>query len=579
MKIFLFYLFFMFFIFEGFSISYFSEIDFKDEYFVEIVLNESLDLEDSKLYDDGDFDELEKIKESNNLNYLIVEDTFIEDFNLDYFDCNIYKVQDGSLGHYGLKNTGESLVLNYNSTFNVSYFNNLTLNTYENKSLNYNLTNYFYDYKNPCGIYLHNNSQIKNIDTSIYQLDIEFENEISYGVFNETLEFKILTNVTNYTVEYWVENLTKVIAKNKANSSNQNTKRYTPDSSEDFFQIFIVFANLYVNNTFLKSTNKTITYLGEHLKEEIIITSSSTKEIEVEKIVEIEKDDDNYLEYGDKTFFEIRNLDEILNGSSNIIDLFFYKSNDTQKRTLYFNANRDEIFKISNIKKFDKFEHKIFMPIIPNEVNEIKISGFDLDETYTFNYTPSEKEKPKKQEEFKFSNIFIKENILTFEIEHILEIEGECYLRYGNKLISNKIKISNKENQKIELKIDLAKLTQNSNKDSYNVVIYCKYKKTKNKTFKYAKLPFALKPRIIETQIKIENETQLILEEKELNTSTVSNSNINLLAYNQNIENEKIPSNSLGNKYTSKQFQNKDNAIFYSFMAISVLLIVSILRR
>jgi hypothetical protein len=566
-----------------FTISYINEIDFLEDNFVEIYSDTFLNLTNSNISDEGKTQNLILKKENLSSNfYLIISNEFENKYDLNNFKCNIYSVNENNIGSYGLKNSGENITIKINSTFNLSFENSFSFSLNENESLNFNnLTNSFYsNLTNPCSINIHNTTFSNSNSLNEISFGLNFLNEKSYGVFENSLQFQFETNTKqNYIITYWIEGVYNGLVKPKKNSTNTNIKRHSPSSKENFIDILTIYGELYINNSLNKTINKTITFFSNNIFKEII-NSTLTREkiVEIEKIVEKEIFS-NQIKYGNKSFIRILNKEK--NQILNKLEFEIFKGNDTTKRTIYFKLNNKEILKIQNLKKFDYRKGVLNLNLI-KENNTILIEG--LNKKIETEFKKIEILKTKKQKQFlEIIDLQIDELNLKFKINtNLKSLEGKCYIRYGKKKVSNDFKLKNQKNQKGVLKLKFSKIVE-IDKDKIPLIFYCKYKKINLKTFKYKKLNFIISPDFLIQKLNLtKNNSLLNLENfsikliKTINSKNEIKQNKTLkIKQNNKTDNE----NKLSGFYLTKNSKNKEISIIFFLTFLSILSITLVIKR
>ena len=582
MKILIFLFYFFFFQTFIFSQIYFEEIDFDEDLFIEIYSDNYINLSDKTLYDENNFDKLSLIKNYSSTCYLLITEKFTYDFNL--FNCSIYSTLDNSFGS-GLRIGGENITIEINNTFNLTFISNFTFDLEDKQTLHYNFSNnsYYISGASPNGVDIYNLNTNSN-ETQETFLDILILNEYTYGTFKDNLQFSFDTNLTDFTIYYWIENSQGNTVKELRDTQNLNSKSYTPSSSEDFQNIHTIFAKLYDNNNnLLLEENKTITLYSDN-----ILTSSSggggssSCDYNEEDTI-----DSNYNLYGESSIINITNKDEILKGENNILKLFLYKSNDTAKRTTYINLNGDEILKVSNMKKFDKCE--INLPL-SFEVKENNLTIEGLDKTDKINLNISQESKILKKF-FKIKNINLFSYNIKFDIEKNIEVVGECYTLFGRKRVSDKKPILK---DTISLNLDRDKIA-NIDKKSIPLEIYCKYKEPHLKTNKTSKESLFYKKNEVVQSIENNNtkfllENENFIEENKIkneiqNSSIFLNDKIleseNNLNYEKQ-ESKKIVNNSNPNynqNFKSREFESIKTSMILFMISLSILSMTLVVRR
>lgn len=244
-----------------YSNTFISEINFLDNEFVELYSNTTLNLTNTLFFDDAGINQsntLSLIQNKNSSFYLIVGENFLNTYNFSNLNCSIYFTQKSELGYRNLKNSAENITLILNESLNLSFIKTDDLNFGENQTLNYNYytKTYFITNRTLCALPPLNQTNLSNISIKKIKPNIDFQIILNKQIFENKIQFKFQTNATNYTIEYWIEDYQGNIVKSKYNTTNSNTKSYTPSKQ---IQIYTIFATLYFQNYTYIDT-KTITF-------------------------------------------------------------------------------------------------------------------------------------------------------------------------------------------------------------------------------------------------------------------------------------------------------------------------------
>jgi len=540
--------------------AYISEINFLDNEYIEIYSNETLNLINSTIEDENiGFNSINLIQDKNSSFYLIVGTNFLSEINYSDLNCSIYSTGLVGPGKFGLNDYGENLKLNLTNSSQINFtkiqnysFNiNQTLNFVDNNNSKFILNKSicsFPDFKfenipnNISDLNQINLSQI-NFTNQIDSCDYKFEILPKENLSISKIEFSFLTNLTNFTINYWVENFEGEIVKNKIETNNKNQKSYTP---KDFTNIYLIKANLFFKNCTYNDSKQVVYYSK----------TNSYLISEFENLI-IENISNNEL-INQTSYIKILNPSDIINNKTNFLEYEIYKAN-TLKRSVYIYHNK---------KKLDSFQlGKYEIKIGKIEFNRteglnlLKISGLDLEEKIEFNYSIFKNnltEKIIEKNYFNISNLIIYNNLINFDINTNLEnISIDCYI------LNERTKISKNINLTI-LEINSSKLNEN---EIYNLKLLCKYKKENLKTWNSISLNFnysffSKNKNIQISNIDFKNSTY-IQEEKIYSTSNYQN----FLNTNENV----IELNK-SEIYFSKNKEIKKNSFYLTFIGVTTLL-------
>lgn len=642
-----------------YSNTHISEINFVDEEFVEIYSNQTLNLTHKLFFDNAgknNSNNLSLIQNKDSLFYLIVGDNFLSKYNYSLFNCSIYYSGKSELGYRNLKNSGENITLILNKSTNISWIKTQDLFFQENQTLNYIFEDDSYSIvdmsicnfpkveninpnidENLNQSNQNNTQENKDEDQTIEKTkpDVDFQIILDKQIFENKIEFKFQTNVSDYIIEYWIEDYESNIVKNKYNTTNTNKKSYTPKQE---IQIYKIFANLYYQNYtyqdnksiffyYFKETaqeienssnnchfeidlksddffeekikysfiipkndeNFTIEYWIEDLDEKIIkdkknSTNKNTKTYTPETFSNIFNIKANYYskycntntsklaffykkyepeilnqskeEYLNPlietiSYINISNQEELRNSTSNILKYEIYKG-DTLKRSVYFYLNGKKISSIE-LNKFSKIKGQIELKF-DRLINELKIEGLDknvsliiISNEYNIENIDNLESKTKiENSEFIIYNLSQNLSKISFNVNSTIEnLDADCYINFVKTKISQTINLSNSNLQKLELEINDTKLISKNNQNNYTLKLSCKYKKEELKTYNYENLEFIYK-------IKSNQKTATILENL---------LNVKKYKFEENYSYDKIAQSPF-NTFTIFEINNSEKIIF-----------------
>lgn len=524
---------------------YVSELNFKDNEFIEIYSDEILNISNISnifLYDDAGINKSNLFYELNlkeNSKYIILSsEKFIENYEFLSLNCSVYTNKKSEIGYYGLKNDAEDIYISFdylglNLTFNFTKEKDFNFNI--NQSLNYDFKNnsYYISNLSPCESFFDFNSVINlGIDNNISFLI--FENETisnknqsnftqidlnqsvlllnnSYGdnllnfqnysfeiittkdIFTDKIKYKFKTNATDFIIEYYIEDFGGNILKEKRNTSLIGEKSLSLDYSE----IVVIKANLYVNNIYVSNISKIVYFYSINKQNGVNLEKMLTKNLD------------------NSSYIKIINKKEIENLSQNYLEYEVYRGNDS-KRTVSIYHNGDKLSSFE-LEKYSKIYGKIdFDKIYGN--NSLVIFGFDIKSEIFFyptednnsNYSSFLVEDNLK-EHFKVVNFSLNSlNLVKFDIDSNINYSFSCYINYERTLVSEVLNFTKEENnnltQNLILNIDNLKILEKLEKKQEKLLFlnndlidneieielkfYCKYKKLENKNFKYFSFVF-----------------------------------------------------------------------------------------
>lgn len=375
---------------------YISEINFIDDEYIEIFSKNFLNLSDAFIYDDNGYSRfntlsLVKYVPESNLN-LIIGSRFLNNINnnISNLNCSIYLTSSTQVSNGGLKNNGEEILIEYNSNnSNLSFIPEKDFEFKENSSLHF-LKNgsYFISNISPCKLSLPillNNSNLNqtNLNSSIVInqsgnitnfnnsnlvnssgeiLDSSFSCNINFSILpkenitSQKIEFSFFSNIENsFLIEYWIEDFSGNIVKNKLNTSSKNFKVYTPKSSLP--EIYFIKAKLYSNHNYncsLFNQSMVFFYPEKYSYDNIINTQNLENKPEI----------------------LILNQDKIINKNSKTIDFNFYRGNYSSKIINIF--LNDENLQSLELSKFQNLKGNLFVELNYSIENLIVIEGFGI---------------------------------------------------------------------------------------------------------------------------------------------------------------------------------------------------------
>lgn len=487
----------MFLISPGFC-TYISEINFGDLEFIEIYSSTMLNLSESLLHDEGGFEKANTLYHvkiiNNSFFYLIVGYDFLSNYNISGMNCSIYKTGKSNLGYYNLNNVGENITLIVNETLNLSWSSEGDLVFSKNESLHLDefnnslIDNFSFCSFNSVEIVanisendgLENNSYSSvNISSGNVSMEsaacqaVDFEIDIFDGVYEDKVEFDFETNVSDYKIEYWVEDyLHTKILKNKRNTTSLSTKTYTPQST-GFYWINSI---LHYGNCSKNASVLALFYSEPDIGEDLDYNAAGN-------FGDVIKNKSSYI--------TILNSGDIISGNSDELIYEIYRG-DTSKRAVYFYLNGDKFF-TDYVNKYEKSSGRLLLnPSSGN--NSIFIDGLEISSNLSFkvNYLQTQKvDKSNKsnfviddeKDYFDLKNISINENEIVFRIDSNINFTSWCYVNYIRTTISEKINLSSSGDYSLE--INNSELKEKEILDIYPIKLLCKYKKEKLKSVYY----------------------------------------------------------------------------------------------
>ncbi|MFT4243829.1 MAG: hypothetical protein ACMXYB_00040 [Candidatus Woesearchaeota archaeon] len=364
----------------------FSEINFRGDEFVEIVLsnssivdsfNESYFIVDNFKSTNNTFSLYNSVENSTIL--LIVGQNWISN-NQDIIteiDCTIFQTNRNQVGFGGLSVNGEAFTVHFNSNTSLEFLNEQTPSATEGESVHFNATSTFISNHSPCAL---NELQqdIFNATVSIPENEMESNisnsNEGSSNISNEDIiipnceltldvdeiiedtriQFKFMGNIS-YGVTYYVEDGVGNTVRNPFTSSTPTPKSYTPRKNGKF----IVFG--YIDDESCGGrvdVNATTFFYNPELDIDADTSSSSSRVPRVQE--------DTFLQINQvlqEGFNQVRLIGEVSRGNSNA-----YRFS--------VNVNRDRVSEF-DIKRYGHFDFQIPLQLEAGE-NVIEIQGFGL---------------------------------------------------------------------------------------------------------------------------------------------------------------------------------------------------------
>ncbi len=576
--------------------TYISEVNFVDIEYVEIYSDLKLNLSQSLFYDDAGAEKaniLKLVKNSDSNYYLIAGSNFLDFYNIEDLDCNIYYSGKTNLGYRNLRNAGENFTLQINESFNLSFVKIQDYNFNVNQSLNYNLGENLYviSNKTPCLPFREKGKQEENkeekqdfdrsnetgedmLQNNLSQISCKDDFEINLyeeRIFSQA-EFSFLTNLNNYTIEYWIENYGGEIVKDKYKTKNKNKKTYTPKGSTE----------IYVIKSFLHDNDNGCIYHSE--KEFLYYNNKAEKH---EEKVSLEKEKINDIE----SYVSILNKGKLFFLKDNFIEFEIYKGSDTKKRSVYlfidnYKIASFETYKNSKIKGRAYIDE--YADLISKNFN-ISIIGLNKSDfasvkiSKTTNNTITRKSNKPEINFFSFENNTASFNISYYENQ---TLEFECYISRIKTKVSNVQRFNlSKSNFSLTLNINETRLNKklksekNSNTDLAELKLTCRYKSPGKSYYNYLNKNFNY------TFLKVpKTKKSLVFAERDFNLNNVDENfydinfqnyvlskkkpfeELSLVAMDENLlesDNEVI--------YESKSIKSKNNSYFLAFAALCLL--------
>ncbi|MCA9495461.1 MAG: hypothetical protein KC589_00840 [Nanoarchaeota archaeon] len=566
-----------------------TEISFIEPEFIEIYSNQSLNLNNTKIYDENSgYNSLKLIQNKTSPFYLIVGTDFNKDnlYNISKFNCSIYTTGSTSPGKYGLKDKGENIKIeipsNINLSLNLTYNNSILWDFNKNESLNKNLNsnNYFKSKFSFClaPINTTNYSYLIDLNSSINEnlkenetlttpitlensslnnfsnCHLDFKIDMENKIFTNKIQFKFKTNIDTYQIDYWIEDYSGNLIQTKRSTTNSNLKSFTPKAQT---QVYLIKASIIQSNFCSKEDSQLVVFYSKsnsNLKENIQNLQNS-RDI---------KNTQN------APYIKILNEEDILNHKTNYLEFELFRGN-SKKQIFIISQDKNKLAEIK-LDKYSKLKEKI--RILPfNLSSQISFQGLDLDYNiklyppeFNFINSSSNIEKTSLKPSFKLNINASNLNTLEFLINNSFRnISGECYITFIKTKISNTININNKENLIFKPIINISKLLNKEKLNSYPLKLTCKYKKFEQFSINYEHLEFNY-------EIPASN---FNLNPKNINTNT------NTIFTIETLNNKTNPTKSLNlnSNFMSKNQKIKSISFFPVFFATVLLLSIFIIKR
>lgn len=546
----------------SFGVIYISEIDFGDYEFVEIYSNESLNLSNATIYDANlnKFNKIDLFKKSNSSFNLIVGSRFIDNQNISNFNCTIYLSDKSQVSNGGLKSQGESLFVEVNSSFNLSYYH---LNDFEfalNESLNYDaLSNDFYlsnksicDY-NSQSVNSNSNSSLKNdleLQIPIFNLEIE-----DFLVFDKVY-FDFDTNISNFTIEYWIEDYLGNIVKSPRKTTNLNLKSWSPKGISNVYKIKAILDS--------GSGFYNVSKLFYYYSNASYVVDFNSKDVKLEK--EISK-------------VLIKNKNDVVSGKSTSVKYEIYKGN-TLKRSVYFYLNGVKIHSI-NLNKYSSLKGELELKnYLVKGKNEFLIVGLDLESRFIFmndNVFYSDSKVISDSNSLKNPRFdFISQNnsLIVFDLYNFVENKDIfCKVFLDVIEVSDELNFRFKEDKyTLKLLINNSKLKEENFETGKKLRLICKYKIVKN--FKSILTDFNY--FLVYEDLNISSNLELInfysfdnISNGQINKS-LSFSSVKLSSINNSSNNVTI--------FLSENLKMKDKSIIFFLIVLVLIICVLVLN-
>jgi hypothetical protein len=551
--------------------TYISEINFIGEEFIEIYSDEILYFNNSYIIDESsNSNSLSSIQNSSSYYYLIVGSSFLGRNNLSTLDCSVYLSDKSQVSNGGLKSAGESFTIYINSTFNLTWDNNDNFEFGLNESLNFNNNSNYkqlnYSICNSNNFILEINSSnlfnessenstpVLTCDSNRFSIITESE------IFEDKIEYSFNTNLSNYSIKYWIEDFNNNIVKSKRDTNSLAKKSYTPDEKTDIYKIK---AQLTTSN----NSNCSI------LKEKTVSFYSNLVEEE-----NADSEDDFELE----SYIEIKNRDLVEQGVKNELEYSIYRG-DTSKRTVYFYLNSQKISS-NELTKYSKVKGRLLLNFDQGN-NELVIQGLDIEEIISI-YLPLINDsrsndlvdlgiKNNQKQFFEIKTIDIEDTTLNLNLDSNLEnLTGSCYVLNKRTKISNEFNLSlNKLNTQLNV--------NDSNLENNTLLkLTCKYKKSHLKSYNYESKEFNYTIENISLELNIPLPKVINESFIDVNSTSLYNS-FNQLTSNNSVEKVISKSNLETPKkvvYSSENEDSKSNSLFFILIGSISLLSLMLLK-
>ncbi len=497
----LFVLTFVFLINQVYSETQISQISFINTEFIEFKTNFSFNFSSIIFFDEAGINKSNKltlIKNNSNFNYLIVGNNFLKIYNLSNLNYSIFKTNKSGLGYRGLKNSGENITIYFNSTKNLTWIKKEDLSFKENQTLQFNNVINKFEIKNITFNYFNfSNNKIKfnNISKKNFSFKIITPKEI---FINEKIKFSFETNLSNYTIEYFIEDYFQNIFKLKRNTTNLNQKSFTPKKES---KLYLIKVNLYQNEIYLSSFKKQINYIYNPKQ-----INSNTCEFEILTVSDFFENKIKFKFSTNQNNFtinySIKNNNKIVKNSkittslnqktytpkslkSNKYEIFatlFSNScNLTKtKEVIYYveyiknssiiqsNLSKSQLINKDSTKFYPKIQILNKLELTSSKTNELKLKLNRFNERKRVYYLYLNNNKLSSYELEKFTSITIKENLNLIEGKNNITIFG---INETKELIilKNISILKNKNKNKIKNIFSINNFIQNSSIIQFNI--------------------------------------------------------------------------------------------------------------
>ncbi|MFW6233372.1 MAG: hypothetical protein ACOC3Z_01780 [Nanoarchaeota archaeon] len=378
--------------------------------------------------------------------------------------------------------------------------------------------------------------------------------------FDDKIFFSFETNYSNFEIEYWIEDFNGNIVKSKFNTTNTNTKQYTP---KDKTELYFIKAKIYYQNCIINASKLAIYY-----------SNTITNDDDEDKDENDESNNKNKEPY-----IKILDIEKLIN--KNILSYEVYRG-DSSKRAIYIHLNSKQINSF-HLEKHSKITGNLLINPKDKE-NVITISGLDLEENYTFNINNGKNNENNmsnrnntnnvsqiiKKEEQKINTLNIlnqktKDNFFNFTLSSTLVNSSLfCYILVDRTKVSNSINLSLNGyfQDNFSLKIDnlLLKEKKQSNDNLYFLKLICKYQKKGTSYFNYENYEFNYSILTKNISKNISKNKDNNIDTKLKKHTTKNNSLADSNSKKKDIENE----NELPNNLYAK-IQNSDKVYLNDF--------------
>ncbi len=535
--------------------TFINEINFIDDEYIEIYSNNFLNLTNHFLYDNYGYVKsnfLEVVSIKNSSYYLIVGEDFLENNNYSSLNCTIYSTKKSGIGYYNLIDSSENISIEINSSLNITWIKD---KNYEflNQSLSYNFSNFSYykSNKSPCKqnfqehFFDENKTILENLshinDTIL--CDINFSIVPQKRVFENRIEYKFETDVSDFYIEYWIEDYAQDIVKTKRNTTNLNTKYYTP---EDKINIYYLKANLFYGECIINKS------------ELIMFYSPTIPSINEENSCEILDSNINEL----NSYIKILNKEVIKNQEKDVLYYEIYRG-DTSKRSIYFYLNNKEISSFE-LAKYTKISGRLKLNLENDNSYNLSIFGLDLKQDISINNSSKAKiVLISKNNKFEIKDFIINNSIIKYEIGNNLDenFTSQCYITYIKTKVSNILNITINQT-KYSQNINVSKLFAKEKMQDYELKLTCRYKDKSKSYYTYESKEFIL---------SIKNK---------INYDILASNSSSILSKNDNfslIKEIKIQKNSSGEVLSGNIIKKNDSNIFSFYLILVALVLIIII--